>query len=162
MLLGKKIQFNSLLTQDEALDCLKENIHNPKWHERPDFSMLFVGVLKENTFRITRLKHTNSSVTPMMKGVVHPAVKGCQVQAKIRMHPLVLIGLVLFTLGIIAVTVFFILLTGLDNAVDFIFFVPLAVVSLILGMIVFMLLSETSAIENELKELLHAAYDDVE
>lgn len=151
---GKKLELKSLLSKQEALQRLEANHSNPKWFEHPDFSQVFVGEVKADRFRLSRLKNIGSSIAPLLSGQVLEAASGSRIQLKIRLHPAVLIGLGLMGLLILSVGGVLIAYSKLDQLIDLIFFIPVIIILLILSIVVFMLLDESKQAEAELEELL--------
>lgn len=157
--LGKKVELKSLLSKQEALQRLEENHSNPKWFERPDFSQTFVGEVKADRFRLSRLKNIGSSIAPLLSGRVLEAASGSRIQLKIRLHPAVLMGLGLVCLLILSVGGVLIAYSKLDQAIDFVFFIPVVIILLILSMVVLILLDESKQAEAELEELLDCVWE---
>ncbi len=152
--LGKRIELKSLLNKKEVMTRLQDNHCNPKWYERPDFNHAFVGEVKEDRFRLTRLKHIKSSLAPLLSGQVFEAAEGSRIELKIRLHPLILVILMLILGGMLAAAGVLIGYSQLDQAIDFVFFVPVLIILLILSLVIMMLLDESKAAETELLDLL--------
>ena len=154
ILFGKKLELKSILSKDEVLKKLEKNHCNPRWNERPDYQYSFIGEVKANRFRLSRLRNIGSSIAPLLSGQVFEASKGSRIEVKIRLHPVVLITL--FFIGGLIITVGGILVSfsGLDQIIDLVAFVPILMVFLILYIVIRLLLDESKQAEVELEELL--------
>jgi hypothetical protein len=160
ILFGKRLELKSILSKTEVIQRLEDNHCNPKWNERPNFHYAFVGEVKADRFRLSRLKNIGSSIAPLLSGRVLEAAKGSLIEVKIRLHPVVLIGIFLIGGLIIGAGGVLLGFSGLDQLIDLIAFIPILMVFLILYVVVRLLLDESKQAELELEELLDCEMND--
>jgi hypothetical protein len=149
LIIGKKYQYESKLDKSSFISKLKELIENNK--EKDEFKKRpFVGKVSENALLIRENVMLLQAFSTFFNAKIEGNDFGCRLSGRIRINRWIALILSFVLLFSIIVSSFFVYLSGMNEWIDLVMFIPIFIFFLILVMIFISINQET----NQLEEIL--------
>ena len=93
---GRRVTFETSLTPEEVTHCLRQQITAPARPLIDRRTQHFQGTFDGGRFQMMRIVRGRNSFNPVVTGQLSPVAGGTRIEARLRMHPLVIGILAIF------------------------------------------------------------------
>ena len=97
---GRELVFESPLSREDVTARLRREIAEPAYRPFETPANLFTGTFADDRFRMMRLVRGRNSLRPVISGRVSSGTRGARIDARLQLHPAVLVLLaIVFLIG---------------------------------------------------------------
>lgn len=148
--LGRKVDYTTQWAPSRVLKKLNAMTSSGGWFKLRDHSKPFEGSVKDAKLRLRKVLHQKSNVIPVFKAEVCEDTNGSRIEGRIRLPLSILILFSLWGGIVIAVAVVFVYFTRMDEAIDAVMLIPLAIIFVVLWAFFLMARYEVKQLDEDL------------